>query len=128
VAIRDKISRNVQPHLEPGETLQGAFPAQGGVNPYLAMLTGYLIFLFLAKYVIVAVTDRRIAVFKASSLATAKPKELVGSFPRETRLGPVSGLWGKVELGGTRYYVHRRFHKDVVAADSAPAAAAPAPT
>ena len=118
MAIRDKISKNVQPHLEPGETLQACFPAQAGINPYLAILTGYLL-LLLAKYVVVAVTDRRIALFKASALATTKPKELLGSFPRETRLGPVSGLWGKIELGGTRYYVHRRLHKDVEAADAA---------
>lgn len=115
-----KISKNIQPHLEPGETLQGAFLAQGGVSPYLGLMTGYLIFLVRGKYVVVAVTDRRLAVFKASSLATAKPKTLLGSFPRGTRLGPVSGLWGKIELGGTRYYVHRRFHKHVEAADAAP--------
>jgi hypothetical protein len=129
MAIRDKISKNVQPHLEPGETLQAAFPAQGGVSPYLVILTGYLLSFWLAKYVVVAVTDRRIALFKASGLATTKPKELLGSFARETRLGPVSGLWGKIELGGTRYYVHRRFHKDVEAADVASGAAvAPADT
>src|SRR3990172_6322772 len=103
MAIRDKISKSVQPHLEPSETLQAAFPAQGGVSPYLLMLTGYLLFFWLAKYVVVAVTDRRIALFKASALAATKPKELLGSFPRETRLGPVSGVWGKIELGGTRY-------------------------
>lgn len=129
MAIRDKVSKNVQSQLEPGETLQAAFPAQGGVSPYLLMLTGYLLFFWLAKYVLVAVTDRRIALFRASALATTKPKELLGSFPRETRLGPVSGLWGKIELGGTRYYVHRRFHRDVEAADAHPgAAAAPAAT
>ena len=128
MAVRDKISKNVQPHLEPGETLQAAFPAQGGINPNLLILTGYLLAFVLSKYVIVAVTDRRIALFKASALATTKPKELLGSFPRETRLGPVSGLWGKIELGGTRYYVHRRFHKDIEAADAAPGAAAPAAT
>lgn len=129
VAIRDKISKNVQPHLEPGETLQAAFPAQGGAHPYLLILTGYVLFFWLAKYVIVAVTDRRIALFKASALATTKPKELIGSFPRETRFGPVSGVWAKIELGGTRYYVHRRFHKDVEAADAAAGAvAAPAAT
>ena len=123
MAVRDKISKSVPPHLEPGETLQAAFPAQGGINPNLLILTGYLLAFVLSKYVIVAVTDRRIALFKASALATTKPKELLGSFPRETRLGPVSGLWGKIELGGTRYYVHRRFHKDVEAADAAAAAA-----
>jgi hypothetical protein len=127
MAIRDKISKNVRPHLEPGETLQAAFPAQGGVNPWMVILTGYLLLMRLAKYVVVAVTDKQILLYKASSLAPTKPKELLGTFPRETTLGPVSGIWGKIELGGTRYYVHRRFHKDVEAADAAPGtAAAPA--
>ncbi|MEK6275623.1 MAG: hypothetical protein AABM30_09825 [Actinomycetota bacterium] len=127
MAIRDKISKNVEPHLEPGETLQAAFPAQGGINPWSVILTGYLLLMWLAKYVVVAVTDKRILLFKASSLAPTKPKELLGTFPRDTRFGPVSGIWGKIELGGTRYYVHRRFHKDVEAADAAPGtAAAPA--
>lgn len=127
MGIRNKLEKNVQPHLEPGETLQAAFPAQGGINPWLIVFTGYLIFMWLAKYVIVAVTDRRILVFKASPLATTKPKELLGTFPRETLFGPVSGIFGKIELGGTRYYVHRRFHKEVEAADAAPSTAAPAP-
>lgn len=125
MAIRDKISKNVQSHLQPGETVQAAFPAQGGLNPYLLFLT-YLLF-FWMKYVIVVVTDRRILLFKASALATTKPKELLGEFPRETRLGQVSGLWGKIELGGERYFVHRRFHKDVQAADAAVGAREPAP-
>jgi hypothetical protein len=128
MAIRDKTSKHLQPHLEQGEVLQAAFPAQGGASPNLLVLTGYLLSFWLAKYVVVAVTDRRIAVFKASPLATTKAKELLGSFPRETRLGPVSGLWGKIELGGTRYYVHRRFIADVQAADAPTAAAVPPAT
>jgi hypothetical protein len=127
MAIRDKISQNVRPHLEPGENLQVAFPVQGGVNPWWVILSGYLLLMWLANYVIVAVTDRRILLFKASPLATTKPKELLGTFPRNAPLGPVSGIWGKIELGGTRYYVHRRFHKDVEAAGAAPGTtAAPA--
>lgn len=126
MGIRKKLEKNVQPHLEPGESLQAVFPAQGGLNPWLIVLTGYLIFMWLAKYVIVAVTDRRILVFKASPLATTKPKELLGTFPRETRFGAVSGIFGKIELGGTRYYVHRRFHKEVESADAASTAAVPA--
>lgn len=122
MAVRDKISKHVQPHLEEGEVLQEAFLAQGGISPNLLVLTGYLLAFWLAKYVVVVVTDRRIAVFKAGPLATSKAKELLGSFPRETRLGPVSGLWGKIEIGGTRYWVHRRFHADVQAVN-APAGA-----
>ena len=127
MGIRKKLEKNVQPHLEPGETLQAVFPAQGGMNPWLIIFTGYLIFMWLAKYVIIAVTDKRIVVFKASPFATTKPKEVLGTFPRDTRFGSVSGIWGKVELGGTKYYVHRRFHKEVEAADAAPSTTAPAP-
>jgi hypothetical protein len=126
MGIRTKIAKNVQPHLEPGETLQAGFPAQGGVNPWWVILTGYIIFMWLSKYMIIAVTDRRILLFKASLLATGKPKELVGTFPRETRFGETSGVFGKIELGGTRYYVHKRFRKDLEAADAAPSPAAPA--
>jgi hypothetical protein len=126
VAIRDKLQRNVQPYLEPGETVQAVFPATGGLTPYFLFLT-YLLFFFM-KYVIVAVTDRRILLLQASMWATTKPKGVLGVFPRETRLGPVSGLWGKIDLGGTTYHVHRRFHRDVQAADAAAAAPAqPAP-
>ena len=125
MAIRDKLQRNVQPYLEPGESVQAVFPAQGGVSPYFLLLT-YLLF-FWMKYVIVVVTERRILLLKTNMLAT-KPKELIGTFPRQNRLGPVSGLWGKIDLGGTRYFVHRRFHRDVEAADAGPGAVEPAPT
>lgn len=114
----DKLARNVQPQLEEGETLQAVFPAQGGTSPNVLLLSGYVLAFWLAKYVVVAVTDRRIAVFEASPTATKKPKAPVGSFPRGTRLGPVSGTWGKIELGGTRYYVHRRFHDEVETANA----------
>jgi hypothetical protein len=50
---------------------------------------------------------------------------LLGTFPRDTRFGKVSGIFGKIELGGTKYYVHKRFHKEVEAADAASTTAAP---
>ena len=118
MASSAKIGENVQPHLEPGEVLQGVFLAQGGTSPNRLLLSGYVLAFWLAKYVVVAVTDRRIAVFEASPSAPSKPKALIGSFPRDTPFGPVSGTWGKIELGGTRYYVHRRFHDDLRAVDA----------
>ena len=125
MGIREKIAKYVQPHLEPGETLQAGFPAQGGINPWWLIATGYIIFIWLAKFMIIAVTDRRILLFKASPFVTGKPKELVGTFPRETRFGPTSGIFGKIELGGTRYYVHKRFRNDLETADAAAGTAAP---
>jgi hypothetical protein len=128
MAIRDKLAKGVQPHLEPGETLQSAFPAQSGPSPWLMVLMGVIPYMLIAKYVVIAVTDRRIAVFKASAFTPAKPKELLAAYPRETKLTRTGGTWGKIQLGGTRYWVHRRFKKDIAAADAAEGTAAPATT
>jgi hypothetical protein len=51
-------------------------------------------------------------------MAPSKPKSLLSRGPRNVRLGPLSGLWGQIHLD-QRYWVHKRFHKDVAAADQA---------
>ena len=38
--------------------------------------------------------------------------------PRATTIGPASGMWWKCETLGDRMFVHKRFHKDIEAADS----------
>ena len=121
MALRDKVERNVQPYLEPGETVQAVALGTSGPNPWFLVLTGYLLLLFM-KYVIIVATDRRILVLRASAFAPTKPKEVLGTFPRDTKLGDVSGVYGKVTIGGTRYFVHRRFHGDLRKADAAVAA------
>ena len=124
MAIRDKLRHNAEPHLESGEQIQSIFVAQTGPNPYLSVLT-YLVF-FWIRYYAIAATDRRIAVFRTSALRPSKIKSLDATFPRETRLGDMKGFWDKFELGGQRYWVHKRFHKDVEAADAALPASTPA--
>jgi hypothetical protein len=44
---------------------------------------------------------------------------VVGELPRATRLGPPSGLWHVVPAGDEKLRVHRRFFKDIEAADTA---------
>ena len=34
-------------------------------------------------------------------------------------MGPLSGLWARTEFTGEKMWVHKRFHKDVEAADAA---------
>lgn len=117
MALRDKLRERVQPLLEPAEQIQSAFLAQTGPNPRFMFLTWLV--LFWTKYDVIAVTDQRIAVFRASWLRPAKPKKLVASYPRDTKLGGASGgLWRSIELGGVKYWVHSRFRKDVGAADA----------
>jgi hypothetical protein len=125
MGIRTKLRNNVEPKLEPSETLQQVFLAQSGPNPYWLFLT-YLVF-FRIKYWVFAITDRRILIYRAGFFAPSKVKDIAATLPRETKFGPVSGLWARIEIGGTRYWVHKRFQKDVQEADAgATAEAVPA--
>jgi hypothetical protein len=118
MALRDKMAERVRPYLEPGEQLRQVFMAQTGPSPYWIFLT-YLT-MFWNKYLIVAVTDRSIVTFRASAFKPSFVKQPpdVHRLDRRRTLGPLKGLWGKVELDGQRYWVHRRFHSDVAAADA----------
>ena len=117
MALREKLRARVQPLLEPGEQIQSVFLAQTGPNPSFMFLTWFVF--FWTKYEVIAVTDRRIAVFGASKLGPAKPKDLIASYPRDSKLANASGgLWGSIELGGVKYWVHSRFRKDQREADA----------
>ena len=52
-----------------------------------------------------------------SSLKTARG--VVTELPRSTRLGPGTGVWHRVQVGRENLRIHRRFFKDIQAADSA---------
>ncbi|MDE9365248.1 hypothetical protein PZ938_06480 [Luteipulveratus sp. YIM 133132] len=116
MALRDKLVDRAQPYLEPGERVQAVFQAQSGPSPYWSFLT-YLMF-FWFQPVIVVVTDRAVVVLNAGKLRVTFPKSLRLRGPREVWFGEPSGLWGNIQLD-TKYYVHKRFHKDVRAADEA---------
>ena len=123
MAIRDKLRERVQPLLEPGEQVQAVIPCQTGPSPWFAALT-YLYVLFGAKYWLLVATDRNLVAMR-SSMWAMKPKSVEQRLPRSTRIGPVSGLWGKSEVLG-KTYIHKRFHADVEQADALAGAAVPA--
>ena len=73
-----------------------------------------------AKNRVVVVTDRAVILLKAGSIVP-RPKELLQRLPRNVRLCPDQGkIWDKVQIGGERHWVHRRFGGDVEAAGAAP--------
>ncbi len=115
MAARDKIAERMQPYLEPGEQIRHAFAAQTGPSPYWAFVT-WLVMIFGAKYRLVAVTDRSVVVCRASMFKPFSPKDLLGRLPREP-FSPVRGLWGKTTIGPETMWVHKRFHRDVDAAN-----------
>jgi hypothetical protein len=118
MALRDKLIERSRPYLEDGEQPEQAFLAQTGPTPWLMAFLGALAMLLAVKRRIVVVTDRAIVVLHASAWTGTTPKNLVARLPRQQRIGPLSGVWGKTEIGGERMWIHKRFQKDVEEADA----------
>jgi hypothetical protein len=78
-----------------------------------------LVFLSLNRYRILAVTPNRILVLGAGKTSMKKARGVVMELPRPTRLGPATGVWHQIPAGREKLRVHRRFFKDLRAADSA---------
>ena len=118
MALRDKMAASAAPYLRPGEPVQAIFAGQTA-SQYLAALGGILFFLSLNRYRIFVVTPNRILVLDAGKFSTKRAKGLVAELPRSTRLGPGSGIWHRIQVGQEKLRVHRRFFKDLEAADAA---------
>ena len=111
------------PYLQQGETVQAVFGAQTA-SQWLAALTGVFVFLGLNRYRIFVVTPQRILILDAGKASMAKAKGVVTELPRATKLGPGTGLWHVIPAGNESLRVHRRFFKDIEAADAQATAAA----
>jgi hypothetical protein len=118
--IRDKMIERVTPFLEPGEQVEQVFAAQTK-SPYLALITYWLLVVG-NPYRVVAATDRRVVVCRLRRFSGTAVTGIVSEAPRGTRIGPATGIWYKTQALGERLYIHKRFHKDVAAADAADAA------
>ena len=115
MAIRDQIAANAAPFLKPDEKVQAVFGAQT-VSQYLSLIS-YWIIIMKNAYRVVVVTDQRILVCRSGRFRTTPVNEVLAELPRTTRIGEPQGLWWKCETLGPKLYVHRRYHKDVRAAD-----------
>jgi hypothetical protein len=122
MALRDTMRSSAAQYLQPGEPVQAVIGAQTA-SQWLAALTGVFLFLGLNRYRIIAVTPSRIVVLDAGRASMAKARGVVTELPRPTRLGPATGIWHKIPAGTETLRVHRRFFKDIQAADSVGAAA-----
>ena len=105
--------------LPPGNEIRQVFICQTAPSFAFFLIT-YLtgLTMFWIRYRCVVVTPDAIYVLDSSKVSGgAQPRSLVGTLPRRTQLGPVSGRWGQVNLLGERHWVHKRFHHDIAAAD-----------
>src|ERR1700678_870901 len=117
MSLRDAMRDSAVPYLEPGESVQAVIGAQTA-SQYLAAITGVFVFLGLNRYRILAVTPTRIVVLDAGKTSMKKARGVITELPRSTRLGPGSGMWHQVPAGSETLRVHRRFFKDLEAAET----------
>ena len=122
MALRDSMRESAAQYLRPGEPIQAVIGAQTA-SQWLAALGGFLVFLGLNRYRILAVTPARIVVLDAGKTSMKKARGVVTELPRSTRLGPGTGMWHQVPAGSETLRVHRRFFKDLEAADTSVVAA-----
>jgi hypothetical protein len=116
MALRDKIAEAVRPFLEQGEQVQAAFPAQTA-SQWLA-LAGWIPFVMTNQYRCIVATDRRILVLDAGKMNWAKPRSVLRTLPRSTRIGPASGLWYRTNHLGEDLRISKRFFAEIEAADA----------
>jgi Ni/Fe-hydrogenase subunit HybB-like protein len=118
MAIRDQLRSNAAPYLEDGEKIEAVFTAQT-TSQWFALISFWII-VFKNAYRVVIVTDRRILVARSARLRTTPVKEIVATLPRQTRIGPATGaMWYHTDALGPKLYIHRRWFKDIEAADGA---------
>lgn len=109
MAASDKIIKNVQPHLAPGETVIAAFAGQ----PQIRFRAG-------DRYRTVVVTDRRTLLFDSGTFTQTKTKTLLAELPRDVRFGQPQGmLWHQIEIADEHLYVNRRYFAQLRAIDAA---------
>jgi hypothetical protein len=123
MALRDKLAQRSAPFLEPGEQIQAVFIGQSGASPYWSLVSTWIV-LLTRGFVTIVATDRAIVVLRNGWFTGTRPHDLVARLPRQPMEEP-SGLWFALHLGGTRYWVNRRYHKDIRAANTAMVGGAP---
>lgn len=69
---------------------------------------------------VVLVTDRAVLVPACGGSGPARPKRVVARLPDGTRVGPLSGTYAKVALGGERLWIHKKFHGGATASGPRP--------
>jgi len=116
---REDLVRRSAPFLPEGSEIRQAFIYQTAPNFFFFIITYVTgVTLFWNKYRCVAVTRDAIYVLESHRLSGgAKPRRLLGTLPRHTRLGPASRRWAQLTILGERCWVHKRFHDQIAAAD-----------
>jgi hypothetical protein len=120
VATVKQLIENATPLLPRDSHIRHAFICQNAPNfGYFLVNWATGLTVFMIKYRCVAITDDAIYVLGSPALSGgSRPRSIVGTMPRHTQLGPVSGAWGEVTLLGERHWVKKRFQREIIVADA----------
>jgi hypothetical protein len=110
--------------VNPGEEIQVVLAAQTGSPLVRGIANGFgligaLLAVSFTQYRIVAVTGQRILVLDTGRWSLRNARAVIAEMPRATMLGPAKGVWRGIETPAGKVWVHRRFFKDIAAADLA---------
>jgi hypothetical protein len=98
----------------------GAAGAFDGLWIVLGAVVGALLANAFISRRVVLVTDRAVVVLEYGRFAvTVKPTRVLARLPLGTGIGPLSGIWARIELGGERLWVHKKWHRNAAAFTSA---------
>ncbi len=127
----EKAIRGVQGFLEPGEAVRRVYLASGGLYPpagaalcFVVMIAGqYLVgvgglvggglaglvaMAFMSRRVIVR-TDRAVVVLGCGRFRPTRSTRVMARLPKETRVGPFSGAYAQVEIGGEKLWIPKAY-------------------
>ena len=93
--------------------------ALGNLNGsvFLGLIALYLVFTCLYVRHLILVTDRAVVLVSGNRISF-KPRALVERLPADTPLGPLKGLWLRLQLGGHRLYLSSRSIREVSAVEA----------
>lgn len=118
MGIREAQRKSAERFLHPGEIIEATFSAQTKSNLLIAL--GVVPFVILNRYRMIVATSERILVLDSGQITMSSAYGIVTELPRSTLFGQPSGLWHQMTLPGLPMMrVHKRFHKDMIAADAA---------
>lgn len=109
--VTAKERRYCEALLDQGEQLRYVIPTlASGMGRAYSAFDYYLV-----------VTDRRVLVIAGSMMRRGRPKEIELTYPRPTKLGPLTDLGGitpTVEMGGRFFEISEEYVAVVAAADA----------
>ncbi len=130
--------------MDQGDRLHALVPAQGGMHPFTLLVIGVsalagivltislpwlqitlisttvfatVAVLSMSRYRLLGLTGSEIVVMRTKALRPAKPVERLERVERFEPFAVRGSVWGQIQVGSEKLWVHRRYHRHLDDAD-----------